>query len=172
MRISLRPWQKPDRHILAGLANNIRIWNNVRDRLPHPYTLQHADAFIAYCAAQKPPHVLAVMVDDHIAGCIGLEMQTDISRLSAELGYWIGEPFWNKGIATEAVKQMLEYTSQHFPSLVRIYAGVFEKNKASMRVLEKAGFYLEGIQRQAVVKSGILMDHYIWVKLRSADRLL
>ena len=167
----MRPWQKPDRHILAGLANNIRIWNNVRDRLPHPYALQHADAFIAYCAAQKPPHVLAVTVDDHIAGCIGLEMQTDVSRLSAELGYWIGEPYWNKGIATEAVKQMLEYTFQNFPSLVRIYAGVFEKNTASMRVLEKAGFYLEGIQRRAVVKSEVIMDYYIWAKLRAVDGL-
>ena len=171
MRISLRPWQKPDRHRLAGLANNMRIWNNVRDRLPHPYTLQHADAFIAYCAAQKPPHVLAVTVDDQIAGCIGLEMQTDISRLSAELGYWIGEPFWSKGIATEAVKQVLEYTFQSFPSLVRIYAGVFEKNAASMRVLEKAGFYLEGIRRRAVVKNEVIMDYYIWVKFSPDDGL-
>ena len=166
----MRPWQKSDRHILAGLANNIRIWDNVRDRLPHPYTLQHADIFISYCTAQSIPCVLAITVDDQIAGCIGLEMQTDVSRLSAELGYWIGEPFWNKGIATEAVKQMLGYTFQNFPFLVRVYAGVFEKNTASMRVLEKAGFYLEGIQRQAVVKNGAVMDCYIWVKLRLESR--
>lgn len=165
MEVQLRPWQKNDRSTLAGLANNINIWNNVRDRLPHPYQLQHADEFITYCLTQKTPHVLAITVDDNIAGCIGLEMQTDTSRLNAELGYWIGEPFWNKGIGTVAVKQMLEYTHRNFPSLVRIFAGVFEKNIASMRVLEKCGFHLEGIQRNAVVKNNIIYDYYIWVKL-------
>lgn len=165
MKISLRPWQKSDRHILAQLANNILIWNNVRDRMPHPYLLQHADEFIAYCKTHKPPQVLAITADDAIAGCIGLELQSDVSRLSAELGYWIGEPYWNKGIATEAVTQMIEYTAHNFPSLVRIYAGVFEKNKASMRVLEKSGFHLEAILRQAVIKSGSVMDCHIWTKL-------
>lgn len=134
--------------------------------MPHPYTLPHADEFIAYCIAQKPPQVLAITADDAIAGCIGLEMQTDVSRWSAELGYWIGEPFWNKGIATEAVKLMLEYTSQNFPMLVRIYAGVFENNTASMRVLEKCGFHLECILRKAVVKNNIISDCYLWVKLK------
>lgn len=164
MQVGLRTWRKSDRLILAELANNINIWNNVRDRLPHPYQLQHADEFIAYCLVQKPPHVLAITVDDNIAGCIGLEMQTDTSRLNAEIGYWIGEPFWNKGIATEAVLQMLKYTTENFPSLVRIFAGVFEKNIASMRVLEKCGFYLEGIQRKAIVKNNVIYDYYIWVK--------
>ena len=165
MQVSLREWKKSDRIILAELANNIDIWRNVRDRLPHPYQLKHADEFIAYCLAQKTPYVLAIMVGDKIAGCIGLELQTDTSRLSAELGYWIGEPFWGKGIATEAVKQMLEYISQRFPDLVRIFAGVFEKNVASMRVLEKCGFHLEGIQRKAVIKNNVISDCYIWVKI-------
>lgn len=163
MEVSLREWKKSDRAILAALANNINIWNNVRDRLPHPYQIKHADEFIAYCIAQKPPHVFAITVDNDIAGCIGLEMQTDTARLSAELGYWIGEPFWSKGVATEAVKQMLAYTTEHFPFLVRIFAGVFEKNVASMRVLEKCGFHLEGILRKAVVKNNMICDCYLWV---------
>lgn len=165
MKVSLRIWKKSDRHVLAELANNIHIWNNVRDRLPFPYQLKHADEFLDYCIAQKPAHVLAITVDDAIAGCIGFEMQTDISQRSAEIGYWLGEPFWNKGIVTEAVKQMLNYSAVNFPSLVRIFAGVFEKNTASMRVLEKAGFHLEGIQRKAVIKNNVISDSYLWVKL-------
>lgn len=165
MEIRLRSWQKSDRVILAELANNIRIWNNLRDRLPHPYQLKHADEFIAYCMSQKPPYVLAITVNDNIAGCVGLEMQTDVSKLSAEIGYWLGEPYWNKGITTAAVKLMLEYIEQHFPSLIRIYAGIFEKNAASMHVLEKCGFHLEGIQRKAVFKNNVISDCYVWVKL-------
>lgn len=165
--VNLRVWKKNDRAILAELANNINIWNNVRDRLPHPYQLKHADKFIVYCLAQKPPYILAITADDHIAGCIGLEMQTDTAALTAELGYWIGEPYWNKGIATEAVKLMLEYIDNNFPILIRIYAGVFENNIASMRVLEKCGFYLEAIHRKAVVKNNVISDYYLWVKLRN-----
>lgn len=166
MHIILREWKKSDREALAALANNINIWNNVRDRLPHPYTLKHADEFISYCYAQKPPHVFAITCNNKLAGCIGLEMQTDTSRLSAEIGYWIGEPYWNKGIATEAIISMLEYISKAFPSLIRIYGYVFEKNIASMRVLEKCGFHLEGIQRKAVVKNNNIFDCYVWVKIK------
>lgn len=166
MQVSLRPWQKKDRSILAELANNIKIWNNVRDRLPHPYTLHHADEFIAYCTKQNLPHVLAVIAEGNIAGCVGLELQNDTARISAELGYWIGEPYWGKGVATEAVRQMLDYSFENFSWLIRIYAGVFEHNKASMKVLEKNSFYLEGIQKKAVIKNGVILDCYTWVKFR------
>ena len=86
--------------------------------------------------------------------------------MSAEIGYWLAEPFWGQGIATEAVRQLVEYTFYYF-DIVRLYAEVFETNKASMRVLEKNGFYLEGVRRKAVFKNGLLMDDFIWVKLRS-----
>ena len=120
MQIVLRSWQKKDRLLLAELANNIKIWNNVRDRLPHPYKVQHAAAFIKYCRKQEPPHILAIEAEGQLAGCIGLELQDDISRISAELGYWIGEPYWGKNIASEAVHHMLEYTFKTFPELIRI----------------------------------------------------
>lgn len=166
MQVVLRPWQKADRHMLAELADNIKIWNNVRDRMPHPYNLHHANAFIKYCRKQRPPHVLAIEVNGQPAGCVGLELQDDISRISAELGYWIGENYWGKGIATEAVKQMLEYTFTTFPRLIRIYARVFKNNTASMRVLEKNGFHLEGVQQQSAIKNNMITDEYVWVKFR------
>ncbi len=166
MQVTLRPWQKKDRFILAALANNIKIWNNVRDRLPHPYTIKHARAFIKYCRSQDPPHVLAIDVNGQLAGCIGLELQDDISRISAELGYWIGEPYWGRGVATEAVKQMLEYTFETFPVVSRIYAKVFEYNIASMKILEKNGFHLESIQKKSVIKNNEIIDEHIWVKSR------
>jgi RimJ/RimL family protein N-acetyltransferase len=166
MQVTLRHWQKKDRFILAALANNIRIWNNVRDRLPHPYTIQHAGAFIKYCRKQDPSPVLAIEVEGQLAGCIGLELQDDISRISAELGYWIGEPYWGRGVATEAVKQMMEYIFEAFPVLSRIYAKVFEYNKASMNVLERNGFHLESVQKKSAIKNNEIIDEYVWVKFR------
>lgn len=166
MQIILRSWQKKDRLLLAELANNIKVWNNVRDRLPHPYKVQHAAAFIKYCKRQEPPHILAIEAEGQLAGCIGLELQDDISRISAELGYWIGEPYWGKNIATEAVQHMLEYTFKTFPGLIRIYARVFEYNKASMKVLEKNGFHLESVQQKSAIKNGRITDEYVWVKFR------
>ena len=166
MQIVLRSWQKKDRLLLTELANNIKIWNNVRDRLPHPYKVQHAAAFIKYCRKQEPPHILAIEAEGQLAGCIGLELQDDISRISAELGYWIGEPYWGKNIASEAVHHMLEYTFKTFPELIRIYARVFEYNKPSMRVLEKNGFHLEAVQQKSAIKNGRITDEYVWVKFR------
>ncbi|MCC6287181.1 MAG: GNAT family N-acetyltransferase [Chitinophagaceae bacterium] len=168
MQVSLRKWERRDRDILAQLANNIKIWNNVRDRLPHPYTLKNADEFIRYCTTPGIPFVLAIEADRNLAGCIGLEMQEDVARISAEIGYWIGEPFWGKGIATKAVALMMDYVAEHFPLLVRIYAKIFQFNAASMKVLEKNGFHLECIHRKAVEKNKVIWDEYVWVKFNDA----
>lgn len=166
MQVKLRTWQRSDQAVLAQLCNNIKIWNNVRDRMPHPYNSSHARTFIEFYRRQNPPRVLAIEADMHLTGAIGLELQDDISRLSAELGYWIGEPYWGQGIATEAVKQMIAYTYSNFGHLIRIYAKVFEGNRASMKVLEKNGFYLESIQRRSAIKNNIIQDEYIWVLLK------
>lgn len=99
-----------------------------------------------------------------LAGSAGCLLKDDINRRSIEIGYFIGEDFWGKGIATEAVKLITDYAAKEFKP-VRIYAEVFEHNKASMRVLQKNGFYLEGIYRKAVVKNDVVMDDYVWVKL-------
>lgn len=166
MKVSLRLWQKDDAPTLAELVNNIHIWNNVRDRLPHPYLLQHAETFIHHCTSQPVPTVMAIEADDQLSGCIGIELQTDISRISAELGYWIGEPCWGKNIATTAVAQMTDYVFAYFPEISRLFARVFEYNKASMRVLEKNGFHLESVQKRSVIKNDHILDDYVWVKFR------
>jgi len=109
---------------------------------------------------------LAIDVNGHAVGGIGLILNGDVYIKSAEIGYWIGEEYWGQGITTEAVRLMTEYAFYYF-DLLRLYAEVFENNKASMRVLEKNGYYLEGVRRKAVFKNEVLMDDYIWVKLRS-----
>lgn len=165
MNVTLRPWHKNDRLLLASLANNINIWNNVRDRLPHPYQLHHADEFIRFSLSHKPFRILAIDADDVLTGCIGIELQEDISRLTAEIGYWIGEPHWGRGIASQAVALMLQHVTEKFPQIVRIYAKVFEYNKASMKVLEHNGFNLESIQKRSAIKNDTIVDEYLWVKL-------
>lgn len=166
MKVHLRLWDKKDNHALAELANNIKIWNNVRDRLPHPYELKHADEFIYYCIMQPSSTIMAIEADGNLAGCIGIELQTDISRISAELGYWIGEPYWGKNIASTAVAQMVDYSFAYFPEISRLFARVFEYNTASMRVLEKNGFHREAILKQSVIKNNQIWDDHVWVTFR------
>lgn len=150
---------------LTMYANNINIWNNLRNYFPHPYTAEDAEKWLEKASVEAPLLNFAIDLDGQAIGGIGLILNSDVYVMSAEIGYWIGEPFWGMGIATEAIRQMVEYTFYYF-DIVRIYAEVFENNKASMRALEKNGFYLEGVRRKSVFKNGVLMDDYIWVKLR------
>jgi RimJ/RimL family protein N-acetyltransferase len=163
--ILLRPWQREDAKALAFIANNRNIYNNVRDLFPSPYTVMNALLWIEYQKEKSLHENFAIIYEGQIAGCISCIHKEDIYRKSAEIGYFIGEPFWNKGLATKAVGEMVSYITSTF-AVVRIYAEVFEHNKASMRVLQKNGFYLEGIRRKAVIKNNVLLDDYIWVKLR------
>lgn len=162
--ISLRPWQREDAQALAAVANDRNIFNNVRDHLPHPYTVMDALQWIAHCKDQNPVINFAVTYNGKVAGSIGCVPDKDVYRKSIEVGYFIGEQFKGIGIATEAVRILLGYIQHRF-DVVRIYAEVFEHNKASMRVLQKNGFYLEGIRRKSVVKNNMVMDDYVWVKL-------
>ncbi len=163
--LQLRPLQASDQKALAAAANNKKIWNNVRDAMPHPYSDNDAMAFIKFVKTENPNNILAIIYDGEFAGMIGLHLQKDVYRLSAELGYWLAEPFWGRGIATKAVNLMLEHGFATL-QLNRIYAGVFEHNLASMRVLEKCGFEKEGISRQAVIKNNIVLDEHRFAILR------
>lgn len=165
MAVTIRQWAIEDINSLVKYANNINIWNNLRDYFPHPYTEEHAKSWIDNNGNSTPLINFAIDLDGEAIGGIGLILNTDVYVMSAEIGYWIGEPFWGKGIVTEAIRQMTEYTFYYF-DIVRIYAEVFENNKPSMRALEKNGYYLEGVRRKSVFKNGILMDDFIWVKLR------
>jgi [ribosomal protein S5]-alanine N-acetyltransferase len=162
--MELRPWRKQDAQALAVIANNRNIWNNVRDRLPNPYTVMDALEWIGHISQQKPVQNFAVLVDGIVVGNIGAVLQEDVYRKTVEIGYFVAEPHWGKGIATKAVALFVAYVEQVFEPL-RIYAGVFAHNKASMEVLRKNGFHLESIKRKAAIKNGQVQDEYVWVKL-------
>ena len=162
---ALRPWRRGDEASLTRHANNRNIWRNMRDRFPHPYTAADADAWIASAGAQKPATAGAIVVDGAAVGGVGMDLGFDIFRRSAEIGYWLGEPFWGRGIATEVLIAYTEYAFAHF-DLCRLDAGVFEWNPASMRVLEKAGYTLEGRARLGVTKDGRTGDRLLYALVR------
>lgn len=162
--IILRPWQKEDAQSLALIANNRNIWNHVRDRFPSPYTVMDALQWISHVNEQQLVVNFAIVCDGSIAGSIGCILQEDVARKTVEIGYFIGSQYQAKGIATEAVRLLLDFIRTRM-DVVRIFARVFEGNKASMKVLRNNGFYLESIQRRAVIKNNKVMDNYIWVKL-------
>ena len=157
----LRPFQPSDAPSIAELANDRDIWINLRDRFPHPYHLEHAEHYIAECAKKDPPTNLAICVDDRAVGSIGVILGTDIERVSAEMGYWLGKPYWGRGIATAALKAATTYAVDNF-GLTRVFASVFAYNPASSRILEKAGYVLEAHQRQAAIKDGAVHDQYLY----------
>ena len=165
-KVVLRPWQKQDAQELAAVANNRNIWNNVRDALPNPYTVMDALQWISHVNNQNPVVNFGIVCNGIVTGSIGCTMRNDIARKSIEIGYFVGEPYWGKGIASEAVKQLIDFIETRL-DIVRIEAHVFALNKASMKVLQKNGFYLESIGRKAAYKNNELLDDYIWVKLLS-----
>lgn len=157
--ITLRRLKPSDKTQMAQLANNKKIWNHVRDYFPHPYTEKDAEVFIKAQSKDSSIVNFAIDYDGEFCGVIGLILQKDVYRKSAETGYWIGEPFWGKGIATKAVQLIVDHGFNEL-KLVRIYAGVFEYNMASMKVLEKNGFQKEGISKKAVYKNGKIWDEH------------
>src|SRR5215831_16641354 len=164
MSVILRKWKRSDAESLAKIANNKKIWDNVRDRLPYPYTKRDAQEWLELAKKEKTATTFCIESDGQMAGSIGVILKDDVYRKTAEIGYFVGEEFWGKGIATEAVGQMVDYIKKQF-DVVRIFAEVFEYNKASMKVLEKNGFYLECIRKRSVIKNNVIVDDYVWVKL-------
>ena len=139
----------PDAAALRRYANNRKIWINLRDVFPHPYTLQDAIAFLGCVAQEKPETAFAIATPTEAIGGIGLRLGVDVHRKTAELGYWLGEPFWGRGIVSEALAAFTRYAFETF-DLQRIYAEPFADNAASVRVLEKAGFTCEGRMRRSI----------------------
>jgi RimJ/RimL family protein N-acetyltransferase len=162
----LRPWTLSDAAALVKYANNRNVSRWLRDVFPYPYTAADAQAFLSSPArAERPTTTFAIASPLEAMGGIGIQPQADVHRRSAEIGYWLGEPFWGRGIATLAVQAMCAYAFATF-EIVRLYAHVFEGNIASCRVLEKAGFTLEGRLRKSVVKDGRVMDSFVYAKVR------
>ena len=163
MYISLRPWTLDDTTVLTDYYNNVNIWNNLRNYIPHPYTIEDAEKFITTQIEIFPTLNFAILNEDEIVGGIGITLLDDVYVMNVELGYWIAEPFWGQGIATIAVGLMTQYVLETF-AINRIVAEVFDYNKASMRVLEKNGYYLEAVRRKGILKNEFLYDDFVWVK--------
>jgi RimJ/RimL family protein N-acetyltransferase len=163
----IRPWRPGDEASLVKHANNHKIWQNVRDRFPHPYTHKDAEIWVRVAGADRHMINLAIELEGEAVGGIGLVFKQDVYRRSAEIGYWLGEDYWNRGIATKAVKALTTYIFQHeLFDIRRIYAGIFEYNTASGRVLEKAGYRLEARLRKSVTKNGKTVDELVYALLK------
>ena len=153
----VRSWTTSDADSLVTYANNRRIWMNLRDAFPHPYTHHDAREFLRAVRVRQPETTFAIAVDHEAIGSIGYVLHSDVERTSAEIGYWIAEPFWGRGIATDALIAVSRLAiATH--GLTRIYALPFAWNAASCRVLEKAGFVLEARLRRSAIKDGQITD--------------
>jgi len=169
-KITLRFIADEDHADLVRLANNKKIWQNLRDIFPHPYGDEDGRFFMKLVRQDKKNLRSVIDVDGTFAGMIGAFPQDDVNKYNAELGYWLGEPYWGKGIITEAIRlkcdQVFGTTDTN-----RIFAAVFSYNIASSKVLEKNGFKKEGIGRAAIYKDGAFHDEHRYSLLRNEHKL-
>ncbi len=158
-KVILRALNPSDKTRMAQLANNKKIWDNVRDGFGHPYTERNAEEFIQRQANSDSEKVFVINYNGEFCGLIEMIFQKDGYRKSAEIGYWIGEPFWGKDIVTKAIELITRYAFDEL-KLIRIYAGIFEYNVGSIRFLDKNGFQKEGISKKAIFKNGEFWDEH------------
>jgi RimJ/RimL family protein N-acetyltransferase len=162
---SLRPWRRGDVDALTRFANNRNIWINLRDRFPHPYTRADAEAWIVSCESHAGNSMhFAIDVGNQAIGGVGIELLDDVHRRTAEIGYWLAEPYWGRGFATAAVIETTRYAFAELP-IDRMQALVFEWNPASARVLEKAGYLFEARLRRFIFKDGRVGDGILYARL-------
>ena len=164
----IRKWALSDAKELAAALSNKKVQDNLRDGLPYPYTEQDGTDYISamLSADENETFAFAITVDEKVVGSIGIFRQGNIHRQTAELGYYIAEEYWGKGIMTEAVKQICGYVFDK-SDIIRIYAEPFAYNAASCRVLEKAGFQYEGTLRSNAVKNGEVIDMKMYSLLKT-----
>ena len=167
MNFMLRKWRPEDSADIAHFANNEKIARNLRNAFPYPYTMQDAKTYVEGCASNSEAKQLcrAVTVDGKAVGSIGIFLGSDVYCRSAELGYWLAEAYWNRGIMSAAVKQICEEAFERF-DIIRIFAEPFTHNLGSRKVLENAGFSLEGIMQNGVFKNGKVFDYCMYALLR------
>ena len=164
---TLRPWRPSDAEAVAAAADNLKIAANLRNVFPSPYTLADAEWYVNDCVAQGEARQLtrAIVIDGKAAGSIGVFVKDDVYEKSAELGYWLAEEHWGKGVMTEAVRQLCREAFGRF-DVLRIFAEPFADNLGSRRVLEKAGFTCEGTMRNGVYKNGRVHSYCMYALLR------
>ena len=163
MEIILRKWRMEDAPDVARYADNENVARNLRDVFPHPYSLRDAETYLADCIAAGDEGRLcrALEADGRAVGSIGVFVGADVYSKSAELGYWLAEEYWGRGMMTQAVREICAEAFRRF-GLARIYAEPFARNIGSRRVLEKAGFVLEGVMRRGVYKRGEVLDYCMY----------
>jgi RimJ/RimL family protein N-acetyltransferase len=163
--LRVRDWRRDDLDALLRYANNPSIAANLRDQFPYPYTRRDGLDYLNYVRSMDVPTSFAVEYGGEAVGGIGFKLGVDIARRSVEMGYWLAEPFWGRGLTTRAVTAASDWAFDYY-KVVRIFATVFSHNVASLRVLEKAGFQREGILRRSAIKNGVILDQVMYAKVR------
>lgn len=162
----LRPWKEEDAKRLAVIANNRKIVDNLRDGIPHPYSIDDARQFITLASQNyTSSKVFAIEINGEASGSIGAFIEDNVHRKTAELGYYLAEEYWGKGIMTKVLRSMAKYLFENF-DLIRVYAQPFANNTGSRRALEKAGFRLEGTLKNNVIKNDVVQDDCIYAILK------
>lgn len=159
MYCKIRQWRIDDAQCLCETINNKKIQDNLRDGIPFPYTIRSAEEFITAMlnSDKDKTYAFAITIEDKAVGSIGVFRKDNIHRRTAEIGYYIAEPYWGQGFGTSAVKQMCQYVFEH-TDIIRIFAEPYAYNIASCRILEKSGFVCEGVLRKNAVKNGKILD--------------
>ena len=163
---TVRRWRTADLDALVRHANNRNVARQLRDRFPHPYTRRNGIDFLNVAAGGSDASNLAIEVDGEAAGAIGYVPGTDVERYSAEIGYWLGEACWGRGVVTEALMLMTDYAFTSL-NLLRLFALPFADNAGSVRVLEKAGYIREGLLRSSSVKFGVPRDQFMYARVNA-----
>lgn len=163
--LRLRPLTHEDAEELQILGNNKNIWRWVRDRFPYPFTLEDAHDYLERLSKNELRFYRAIEFEGKLVGVIGLRRREFIYRYSAELGYWIGQPYWNMGFATTTIKAMLKIAFEDW-ELERVDAFTMQGNEASQRVLEKSEFTYEGVKRKGMYKDGNFHDELFYSILK------
>lgn len=167
MEFLLRAWRETDAEEIVKAADNTNIAKNLRNAFPNPYTLEDARWYVNDCIANEGKRQLtrAIEVDGRAAGSIGIFLQNDVCEKSAELGYWLSEAYWGRGITSRAVRMICREAFAAF-DIIRIFAEPFDYNAGSRGVLEKAGFTYEGTMRNGIYKNGRVHSYCMYSLLR------
>lgn len=161
----IRSYEYSDEDALVKYANNSNVSKLLRDQFPFPYTRTDAKIWLIHACNQEIETNFAIANNTELIGAIGINFQEDVNRFSTEIGYWIAEPFWNKGIATLALQVFTRFVFENY-KVNRIFANVFESNDTSEKVLLKVGYKKEATLRKAVFKEGKFLDQYIYAILK------
>jgi ribosomal-protein-alanine N-acetyltransferase len=161
LEIKLRPWHIDDLETLVSIANNQNIAKYMADVFPYPYTQEKGKSFIEFATSSPTACIFSITIDNKPVGSVGLHLQTDILRKNAEIGYWLAEDYWGKGIVTNAIKQIVKYGFENL-DIVRIFARIYGTNIPSQKVVEKCGFKLEGKYDKTLFKNGEFLDELIY----------